>query len=126
MDVRPDNIDLFWLEGNSRITPRQQVDFLRSLYHRELPLKTSAMNSMKVIMVNEVTPEYTLSGKTGWAVRNGNNYGWFVGWVEVKDKVYFIATLVEPKNQEQVNDFIMARKTVTMEVLKLLGFLPTE
>jgi beta-lactamase class D len=123
MDIRADNIDLFWLEGNSRITPRQQVEFLRRLYEEKLPLKKSVMQEMKTIMVNETIPEYTMSGKTGWAVRNGNNYGWFVGWIETKGKVYYIATLVEPKNQEKVDDFAMARKTVTMEALRYMGII---
>jgi beta-lactamase class D len=121
MDVQPENIDRFWLEGNSRITPRQQVDFLKRLFEENLPLKSSVMKEMKSIMMQETTPEYTLSGKTGWAIRNGNNYGWFVGWIEAKGKVYFIATLVEPKSQEKVDDFARARKTVTMEVLRWLG-----
>ena len=121
MDVHPQNIDVFWLEGNSRITPRQQVEFVRRIYEGKLPVKQTVIQAMKAIMVNEVTPDYTLSGKTGWAIRNGNNYGWFVGWLETKGKVYFIATLVEPKNQEEVSDFTMARKRVTMEVLRLFG-----
>jgi beta-lactamase class D len=44
-----------------------------------------------------------------------------VGWIEAKGKVYFIATLVEPKSQDKVDDFALARKTVTMEVLRWLG-----
>jgi beta-lactamase class D len=123
MDIRADNIDLFWLEGNSRITPRQQVEFLRRLYEEKLPLKKSVMQEMKTIMVNETTPDYILSGKTGWAVRNGNNYGWFVGWIETKGKVYYIGTLVEPISQEKVDDFALARKTVTMEVLRYMGII---
>ena len=95
MDVRPENIDLFWLEGDSRITPRQQVDFVRRLYEDSLGLKPEVIKAVKSIMVNEVTPEYTLCGKTGWAVRNGNNYGWFVGWIKTGNKVWFLATLVD-------------------------------
>jgi beta-lactamase class D len=121
MDVRKENIDLFWLEGNSRITPRQQVDFLRRLYLEQLPLSKATMNTMKEIMVNEVTPDYNLRGKTGWAIRNGNNYGWFVGWIETKGKVYFVATLIEPKDNEQIDDFAIARKTITMEFLRWMG-----
>jgi hypothetical protein len=30
---------------------------------------------------------------------------------------------VEPKSQDKVDDFALARKTVTMEVLKYLGIL---
>ncbi len=123
MDVHPENIDIFWLEGNSRITPRQQVDFISRLYEEKLPLKKSVMQTMKAIMVNEVTPEYTLSGKTGWAIRNGNNYGWFVGFIETKGTVYYLATLVQPKDQKMVDDFALARKTVTLETLRYLGII---
>jgi beta-lactamase class D len=126
MDVHPENIDLFWLEGNSRITPRQQLEFVSRLYSEELPLKKPVMQAVKSMMVQETNPQYTLSGKTGWAIRNKNNYGWFVGWIETKGKVYFIATLVEPINQDQVDDFAMARKTVTMEMLKFLGIINNE
>lgn len=126
MDVDPGNIDLFWLEGTSRITPRQQVEFIRQLYDEKLPLKKNVMQEMKAVMVIETLPEYTLSGKTGWSVRNGNNYGWFVGYLETKGNVYFIATMVQPKNQEKVDDFIAARKLVTMEAFRMLGLIPPE
>jgi beta-lactamase class D len=123
MDVHPENIDLFWLEGNSRITPRQQVDFLNKLYDEKLPLSLSVMKSVKAIMINEKTPEYSLSGKTGWAIRNNNNYGWFVGYFESAGKVYFVATLIEPNDQQQVSDFALARKTITMDVFRILGWI---
>ncbi len=124
MDVRPGNIDLFWLEGTSRITPRQQVEFIRRLFDEKLPLRKSVMQAMKAIMVNEITPGYTLSGKTGWAIRNGNNFGWFVGYLETKGKVYFVATLVVPKDQKQVEDFASARKLIAMEVFRQFGLIP--
>lgn len=123
MDVKKENIDLFWLEGNSRITPRQQVEFIRALYEEKLPLKKSVMQSVKAIMLSETSPGYSVSGKTGWSIRNGNNYGWFVGYIETNGKVYCLATLVEPKNQETPGDFAMARKSVTMEVMKYLGII---
>ena len=84
------------------------------------------MQAMKAIMVNEVTPEYTLSGKTGWSIRNGNNYGWFVGFIETKGTVYYLATLVEPKDQKMVDDFALARKTVTLATLRYLGIIGSE
>ena len=68
------------------------------------------MQAVKAIMINEITDSYRLSGKTGWAIRNGNNYGWFVGFLETGGNVYYIATLVEPFDQEQVTDFAAARR----------------
>lgn len=123
MEVTPETIDLFWLEGNSRVTPREQVDFLRRLREESLPLKSSAMHAVKAIMQNEKTPDYKLYGKTGWAFRNGNNYGWFVGWVETADRILYVATLIEPKNQEEIRDFQLARKGITLEVLRLLNII---
>jgi beta-lactamase class D len=124
MDVHRENIDLFWLEGKSRITPRQQAAFIRQLYEEKLPLSATTMKTMKAIMLQEEAPGYKISGKTGWAIRNGNNYGWFVGYLEAKGKVYFVATLVEPKNQEKVDDFAIARKLVTMDAFRFLGLIP--
>ena len=124
MDVHKENIDLFWLEGNSRITPRQEVEFIRQLYYEQLPLSASVMKTVKGIMLQEETPEYRISGKTGWAIRNGNNYGWFAGYLETRGKVYFVATLIEPKDQKQVEDFTAARKLITMDAFRFLGLIP--
>lgn len=121
MDVSSDNIDLFWLEGTSRITPRQQVNFLRQLYEDNLPLKPDVMKSVKQIMMLESTEQYRLFAKTGWAIRNGNNYGWFVGWIETNGRVVCFATLVEPVDPTNMTDFAGNRKQVTMEMLSLLG-----
>lgn len=123
MDVSPETIDLFWLEGNSRITPREQVAFLRRLQQERLALSPSAMKTVKSILLNEETPGYRLFGKTGWALRNGNNYGWFVGWIETADRILFVATLIEPKNQEEIRDFQLARKGITLEVLRSLDII---
>ena len=123
MDVHKENIDLFWLEGSSRITPRQQVSFLRRLYSMELPLRKEVMSAVKSIMVNEVKPGFILSAKTGWAVRNGNNYGWFVGYVESRGKVWFFATMIQPADNSKIEDFTVARKQVTLEAMKVLGII---
>jgi beta-lactamase class D len=123
MEISKENLDRFWLEGNSRITPRQQTDFLQKLHDETLPLKLSTMRQVKDIMVNEKTEKYTLYAKTGWAVRDGNNYGWFVGWVETGGKVYYFATLIEPLNRHDLKDFASIRKQLTIEVFKFFNIL---
>ncbi|MBN1199806.1 MAG: class D beta-lactamase [Bacteroidales bacterium] len=123
MDVHPENIDSFWLEGNSRISPRQQVTFLQHLNEETLPLTKNVMEAVKSIMLNEETSEYRLLGKTGWAIRNGNNYGWFVGWIVTGDRTYYLATLIEPEDPEKFPDFHVARKAVTMDILRNLGII---
>ncbi len=119
-----ETIDNFWLEGASRITPRQQALFISRIYREELPLRPATLTAMKQIMLLEQGPGYALYGKTGWAVRNGNDYGWFVGWVEKNGKALVFATQTEPDDPEHANDFAAARKLITAEVLKAFGLGP--
>ncbi len=118
--VTAETIDNFWLEGNSTISQYQQIDFLKKLYDEKLPLSKTTMKEMKNIMVIKDTVNYKLSGKTGWAIRNNNNYGWFVGYLETNNQVYFVATNVTPQNQEMISDFTIARKAISLETFRFL------
>ncbi|MEI7663729.1 MAG: class D beta-lactamase [Bacteroidota bacterium] len=123
MDLHPGNIDSFWLEGNSRITPRQQVDFIQRLYEEKLPVSRNTMRTIKGIMINERNDEYTLSGKTGWAIRNGSNRGWFVGYLETSGRVYYVAILIEPLDRNDVADFAAARKLIAIQAFRMVGLI---
>ena len=118
MKVDSSNLDLFWLEGESSITQFQQINFLKRLYQSELPISERTEMIMKRMIVNVDTDDYKLSGKTGWSIRNGNNNGWFVGYVETQSKIYFFATNVEPKQQFDMNMFPMIRKDVTFKAFE--------
>ncbi len=76
-------LDKFWLSGDLRISPDQQVEFLTRLYKGELGFSERSMNIVKDIMTMESTPGYTLRGKTGWAIPGGDsNIVWIVGYLE--------------------------------------------
>lgn len=112
-------IDLFWLNGNIRITMLEQIDFLRKLYKNELPFSRRTMDIVKDIMILEKTDGYTLKAKTGWAARVEPNIGWFVGFLERKDNVYFFANNINIVEEEDN----IARKEITMQVLEKLNLL---
>lgn len=118
MKVDSSNIDLFWLEGESRISQFQQINFLKRLYQSELPISERTEKIIKRMIVIEEDDDYKLSGKTGWSIKNGNNNGWFVGYFETQYKTYFFATNVEPKQQFDMNLFPMIRKDVTFKALE--------
>jgi beta-lactamase class D len=82
-------IDQFWLSGALRISPRQQVEFLRRLHQGELPLSERTLAIMlDDIMVHERRDDGTIvRAKTGWADTPEQNVGWFVGSVERPDHV---------------------------------------
>ena len=118
MKVDSTNVDLFWLEGASRISQFQQIDFLMRLYQSELPISKRTETIIKRMMVIEDLENYKISGKTGWSIRNGNNNGWFVGYIEYETRTYFFATNVEPKREFDMNMFPMIRKDVTFKALE--------
>lgn len=118
MQVDSTNIDLFWLQGESKISPLQQIDFLNRFYYQQLPIKESTHSLMRSIMVLEEDENYRLSGKTGWAIREGNNIGWFVGFLEKEDDVYFIATRVRPGEAFNMDMFARIRQEVSMEAFR--------
>ena len=121
MVVDSSNLDLFWLEGDSRITAMEQINFLSRFYHSKLPISKRTERIVKDMISYDEKPTYKLSGKTGWSIRNGNNIGWFVGYIEKGDERYFIATNVDPKENFDMKKFAKIRLQVLMEATKLLG-----
>ena len=69
-------IDNFWLQGKSKFSQMQQIDFLQRLFFSKLPISKRTENIMKDIMQIEKTESYVLSGKSGWGMRNEINNGW--------------------------------------------------
>jgi beta-lactamase class D len=120
MFVDSSNIDLFWLEGKSTINSFQQIEFLRKFYFSELSISVRTENIMKKIMLKDSTQNYILRGKTGWSVRQGNNNGWFVGYIEKQNKVYFFATNVEPESNFDMEKFAVVRIDLTLKAFKTL------
>ena len=117
------NIDKFWLEGESRISQIQQIDFLKRFYERKLPISERTEIIMKNIMFIEETDQYKLSGKSGLSNDNGQYNGWFVGYVELKNNTYFFATNLEPKKEFDFNSFINKRLHLSMNALKKMNVL---
>ena len=118
MKVDSNNIDLFWLEGESRISQFQQIDFLKRFYQSELPISELTELIMKRMMIIEDNDIYKISGKTGWSIRNENNNGWFVGYFETQNKTYFFATNIEPRQKFDMDMFPMIRKDVTFKAFE--------
>ena len=120
LDINADNLDKFWLEGNSEITQYQQIYFLRRLYNLALPVREESMKQVKEIMRYEAGNNYIISGKTGWAVRQKENVTWFVGYVETSDNVYFFATNVASDENTDIKTFGQVRTELTKEILREL------
>ena len=115
-------IDQFWLSSSLKISPNEEVEFLKKFYKGELPVSKRTTDIVKDILVLEKTDDYKLSGKTGLSSQqdDGKRLGWFVGYLERKDNVYFFATNLEDTSREAL---IPKRVEITKRILTELGLL---
>ncbi|TLV00910.1 class D beta-lactamase [Dyadobacter luticola] len=111
----------FWNFGPFGVSPRNQVEFLIKVFEGKTPFSKRNVDILKRVMINEQTADYTLRAKTGWTRVDGNDIGWWVGYVERKENTYFFATRVTKKRSIVNADFGNCRKTITINILRQLG-----
>lgn len=113
------SIDRFWLDGGLRITPKEQIDFLVKLYQNKLPFSQRSIAIIKDIIINEKTSNYVLRGKTGWGTAVNPQVGWYVGYLERDNDVYFFAINMDINKQEDTK----ARINITKSILQDLALM---
>jgi beta-lactamase class D len=115
-------IDQFWLTGGLRISADEQVDFLRRFYKGQLGISNTTTQTVKDLLVLEQTPQYRLSGKSGWVglgEASAPQLGWLVGYLERDGNVYFFAMNIDIKKNEDA----AARLVITKAIFHELGLL---
>lgn len=119
-------IDRFWIWGGMRISPLEQVDFLRRFEAGKLPISARTAEIVRDILTLDVGPEHVLLGKTGMATPPDapGMAAWFVGWVEVGKRRVFFATLID--EAPLGIDVMPIRRRVTEKILGDLGVLPRD
>jgi len=113
----------FWNYGNFRISPINQIEILKGVYNETLPFSKRSIQILKKMMIEEKTPLYTLRAKTGWTRDGGKDTGWWVGYIEKKDNVYFFATRLVKERTITNSNFGQCRKRITKEILRSLKIL---
>ena len=113
----------FWNFGEFAISPKNQVEFLHSLYEENLPFSKRNIDIVKRVMITEQTEEYTIRAKTGWTRENNINKGWWTGYIETKKGSYIFATSLLQDRKMNRSDFGSCRKEITKKVFKDLGII---
>lgn len=116
-------VDRFWVWGGLRITPLQQIDFLRRFDAGKLPISERTSDIVKDIMVLDVTESYVLRAKTGTASKpeESMDVAWFVGWLESGERRVFFATLIDSFRPGV--DLFALRRRLTERVLRARGLM---
>lgn len=117
--VMGDSIHLFWLQGGLRITPLEQVYFMQQLNEERLPFAVAHQRAVKAILPGDSTAVWRLRGKTGWAIRLEEEYGWYVGWVQRGGRTAYFATNIDMHDEQDVRK----RQTLTRALLVREGWL---
>ena len=117
-------IDLFWLSGGLRITAIQELDFLRRLDTKKLPISERTLDIVKDVIALDVGESHVLYGKTGSGgpAQGDVEFGWFVGFVALEKKSVYFATLIT--GHAPGVDIFPVRRRVTERILRSLGVLP--
>jgi beta-lactamase class D len=121
-DVSIDDPD-FWNFGKLAISPANQIQILIGVYEETLPFSKKSFAVLKDLMKEEETDNYTLRAKTGWTRYDGKDIGWWIGYIEKKDEVYFFATRLIKGRITENPDFGKCRKQITKTILKQMGVL---
>ncbi len=119
-----------WLSASSlQISPVEQIDFLRRLLKRELPVSTKAYDMTLAIMPMFLLPDgWTVYGKTGTGFRplqNGSydrnrQFGWFVGWARKGERTVLFARLIRDERKESGIASFRARDSLLADLPALL------
>ena len=114
-----EQVDQSWINNTIKISPDEQLGFMKRLYFEQLPFRKSVQTSMKDLMVVNDNTDYKLSYKTGAGKNEKNeNIGWMIGWIEENRHVYFFVTLLQSTTEELNKNSV----NITNSILSHYGF----
>ncbi|RUV81918.1 class D beta-lactamase, partial [Mesorhizobium sp. M5C.F.Ca.IN.020.14.1.1] len=102
-----DGLTRSWVNSSLKISPVEQVNFLRRLLARKLPVSDKAYAMTEAILPTFQAGGWTVQGKTGTTgLRNdadkvNRSLGWFVGWAQSDGrKIVFARLVVDTKRSD--------------------------
>jgi beta-lactamase class D len=112
-------IDQFWLTGELRINPVQQVDFVDRLRRGVLPVGKRSQELVRDILPVTKVGDAIIRAKSGLlgAEQGKPSLGWMVGWAEKGNLQTVFAMNMDCKEPAH----IAARMTVTQQCLADIG-----
>lgn len=106
-----------WVNSSLRISPLEQVAFMRKIVRRTLPVSALAYDMTERITLLDVQPGgWTVHGKTGTGSPGleydaAHAYGWFVGWATKGSRTLVFANLIQDEQALTPNAGLRSRDT---------------
>ena len=100
-------LKMSWISSSMKISPVEQVAFLRKVANRELPISAHAYDVSEQILAVPAGGGWQAFGKTGTAaprlpdgaLDQGHSYGWFVGWARKDGRTLVFARLLKDRDR---------------------------
>ncbi|PZU25016.1 MAG: class D beta-lactamase [Shinella sp.] len=110
-------LDRAWIGSSLKVSPREQVAFLRRLIFGTLPVTKTAMANTRAIIESQAVDGWTVHGKTGTAYpRNkdrsfdyARGFGWYIGWAERQGTTLVFARLTQARERTSGSPGMLTR-----------------
>ncbi|MES2511012.1 MAG: class D beta-lactamase [Pseudomonadota bacterium] len=118
-----------WIISSLKISPLEQVIFLRKLVNRQLPVTPHALDMVdRIVETRPLAGGYTAHGKTGMAYPRkadgefdmARAYGWFVGWATIGSQRVVFARLDQDTQAHPTSVSVRARDALLADLPSLL------
>ncbi|QND54143.1 class D beta-lactamase [Phyllobacterium sp. 628] len=122
-------LDRAWLSSSLKISPLEQVAFLRKFVNRQLPVTPQAYDmTNQIVEVWHLPNDWDVHGKTGTAFPRKKDgtpdearaYGWFVGWAVKGKHVVVFARLIQDDKKDTQTAGYRARDAFLQELPTIL------
>ncbi len=120
-----------WINASLRISPEEQVGFLRKLVRRELPVSAHAYDmTARILDLGTIGDGWQLYGKTGagspgdrglYHYDRDHAYGWFVGWATKGRRQVVFARLIQDEQATSPSPGLRARAELIEAFPRLVG-----
>jgi beta-lactamase class D len=112
-------IDTFWVSGDLRIDPVQQVDFVDRLRRGVLPISKRSQELVRDILPVTKVGDAIIRAKTGLTDGEHGSLGWLVGWAEKGSANTVFALNLDCREPRHIAD----RMKLTQQCLTDIGAL---
>lgn len=89
-DADHDGLTLSWIGSSLKISPFEQLAFLRRIVNRQLGVGAHAYDMTARLLAYKRVGAWEVSGKTGAS----SGYGWYVGWATQGNRTFVFAHLL--------------------------------
>ena len=126
---KDNSLERSWISSSLKISPLEQLGFLRKLVNHQLPVSRQAMDqTASLTRLADLPGGWQLHGKTGAAFPRrsdgsfdeAHGHGWFVGWASKGERTFVFARLVQDEQAGQQSAGLRTREAMLKELPALL------